>query len=81
MPETRSLKWLPLLLAFLRETIQTVLAAMLSRERLKRQRAEQALKIEKQREQINEDNKRYHDAGKRGLLERLRQLEKTRSDT
>lgn len=74
MPKSNN--WLPILLAFLRESIQTILAALLSRERLKRQQAEQALKTEQAREQINEENKQYRDRGKRGLLERLRLRQK-----
>ena len=49
---------------------------MLSRERLKRQQAEQALKTEEAREQVNENNKRFRDRGKRGLLQRLRLRQK-----
>ncbi len=79
MSDPKPLNWVPVLLAFLRETIQTVLAALLSRERLKRQQAEAALKREKQREQTNKNHQRYHDRGKSGLLERLRQRQKSDS--
>ncbi len=66
------------LLAFWRETLQTLLAALWGRERLKRQQAERALKREHHREQIRQTSVRYHDRGKRGLLERLRRRQRSR---
>ncbi len=64
--------WLSAFLQIIREFIQTFIAYMLGRERLKREQAEENVEIHETYEKLDEQNKSYRNRGKSGLLERLR---------
>ena len=63
--------WVNIIKGVLGGLISTTTGYLLGRERTQRQIDEQAIQLQKKYEEIDQANKKYHNAGKSGLIDRL----------